>query len=148
MDTQKEKEDVENIAAERLVQLQYLKADLENIQKRFEKEKIEFVEFANANLIKELLNFLDSFEKAVSLEKSPGLNNLYQQFFTILEKNGLKVIEAKGKKFDPYYHEVIAKEKSDLESGTILEELQKGYLLNSKVIRQSKVKISGGNQNG
>lgn len=136
------------LAAERLTQLQYLQADFDNLRKQCAKEKAEYIKCANENIIVDLLSFLDGFEKALEVEKSEGLKNLYQQFCTILKQHGLKKIDAVGKKFDPYLHEVLIKEKSEKEEGTILEELQQGYLLNSKVIRPSKVKISGGNNDG
>ena len=59
-----------------------------------------------------------------------------------MRSEGLKPIEAAGKKFNPYLHEVMLKEKSDKDDGVVLEELQKGYMLNDKVLRHSKVKIS------
>ena len=67
---------------------------------------------------------------------------VYAQLFSILEAEGLKKIEADGKKFDPYLHEVMLKEKSDKEDGIVLEELQKGYMLNDKVLRHTKIKVS------
>ena len=102
----------------------------------------------NENLIKELLTVLDDFEMANTHAKNKedleGLNLIHKNLLKILEKFGLKKIETKGKKFDHNYHEVLLKEPSDKEEGVILEELQAGYLLNGKVIRHSKVKISGG----
>jgi molecular chaperone GrpE len=136
------------LAEDRLTQLQYLQADFDNLKKQCAKEKIECIKFATEDLIKALLAVLDSFNKALEVDNSEGLKQIYQQFFTILEKNGLKKIEALGKKFDPYYHEAISQEKNPQPEGTIIEELQCGYLLNSKVIRNSKVKISGGDKHG
>jgi len=90
---------------------------------------------------------LDDFERSLTSMKNKedlkGLELIYKNFLKILKTFGLKKIEAVGKKFDPYYHEVLLKEKSDKEEGIILEEFQSGYLLNGKVIRHSKVKISG-----
>ena len=67
---------------------------------------------------------------------------VYAQLVSLLESEGLKKIESKGKKFDPYLHEVMLKEKSEKDDGIILEELQKGYMLNDKVLRHTKVKVS------
>ncbi len=131
-----------------LEQLKYLQADFENYKKRISREREEFINTANENLIKELLTVLDDFEMANTHAKNKedleGLNLIHKNLLKILEKFGLKKIETKGKKFDHNYHEVLLKEPSDKEEGVILEELQAGYLLNGKVIRHSKVKISGG----
>lgn len=128
-----------------LTQLKYLQADFENYKKAIEKEKQQFINFANEKLIKELLTILDDFERALKTikdkEHKQGLNLLYQNFLKILENQGLKKIESLNKEFDPYYHEAILKEKSNKDD-IVLEEIQKGYLLNSKVIRHTKVKVS------
>ncbi len=129
-----------------LEQLKYLQADFDNYKKKLMNEREEFVSQANENLIKELLGVLDDFERSLVLIKNEndlrGVELVYKNFLKILESFSLKKIEAEGKKFDPYYHEILLKEKSDKEEGVILEEFQKGYLLNGKVIRHSKVKVS------
>ena len=71
-----------------------------------------------------------------------GIEIIYSQLIDTLHSQGLKHIECVGKKFDPYYHEVLLTEESNEPENKILEELQKGYMLNDKVIRHSKVKIS------
>ena len=68
---------------------------------------------------------------------------VFAQFFDLLKQEGLSPIKAEGMKFDPYLHEVLMKAKSDKEEDIVLEELQKGYMLKGKVLRHSKVKISG-----
>ena len=131
---------------EYLNQLKYLQADFENYRKNFEKERGKIIELANENLIKELLIIIDDFERALnSIENEKnkeGLIMLHKNFFKVLETYGLKKIEAMGKKFDPYHHEALLKEKSDKEDGIILEEIQPGYMLKSKIIRHSKVKVA------
>lgn len=143
---QKELEEKIKLAEERLNQLKYLQADFDNYRKNFEKEKEKIIEFANENLIKELLVVVDDFERALKLIKNEknkeGLIIIHKNFFKILENHGLKKIEALGKKFDPYYHEALLKEKSDKEDGIILEEIQPGYIFKSKVIKHSKVKVA------
>jgi molecular chaperone GrpE len=130
-----------------LEKMRYLQADFENYRKNLEKEKAHIVENANEALIRELLQVNDDLERAAGSMESEkdrkGMALLHRNLFKILEKNGLKKIESVGKRFDPYYHECLLKEKSDREEGTILEEIQSGYMLNSKVIRHSKVKIAG-----
>ncbi|HDI72788.1 MAG: nucleotide exchange factor GrpE [Candidatus Altiarchaeales archaeon] len=126
------------------------RADFENYRKQLDREREEFMKYANEKLITQLLEVIDNFERALpELEKNDpesarGIEMIYKQLMQILEKAGLRRIEAIGKKFDPYYHEAFLREKSDEPEGTILEELQKGYMLNLKVIRHSKVKVSKG----
>ena len=128
--------------------LKRLQAEFENFKKRIEKEKIEFAKYANAGIISGILPVIDSFEFALkhSSEKEKfvdGIKMIYAQLYSTLEAEGLHPIKTEGEKFDPYKHEVLMKEESDKPEGTILEELQKGYMLNDKVLRFSKVKISG-----
>jgi len=128
--------------------LKRLQAEFENYKKRVEKEKIEFVKYAHADIIASMLPVLDSFEIALKNTNDKdkfieGMKIVYAQFYSMLEAEGLKPIKATGEKFDPYRHEVLIKEESEKPEGTILEEFQKGYMLNDKVLRFSKVKISG-----
>ncbi len=127
--------------------LQRLQAEFENYKKRVDKENSEFVKYAKAELIQRLLPTLDTFEIALKSTKDnekfvKGMEMVYAQLVSLLHSEGLKPIEAIGKKFDPYLHEVMLKEKSDKDEGIVLEELQKGYMLNGRVLRHSKVKIS------
>jgi len=126
--------------------LQRLQAEFENYKKFVEKSQSEFRKYAHADLINQLLPILDSFELALKNTKDneklcKGVELIYSQFHSILEKQGLKKIAAKGK-LDPHLHEVLLKEESDKEEDTIIEELQKGYMLGEKVLRHSKVKVS------
>ena len=143
---QKELEEKTKLAEERFNQLKYLQADFDNYRKFFEKEKEKIIELANENLIKEFLVINDDFEKALqSIENEKnkkGLELLHKNFLKILENHGVKKIDALGKIFNPYYHEALLREKSDKEDGVILEEIQPGYTLKSKVIRYSKVKVA------
>jgi len=127
--------------------LQRLQAEFENYKKYVEKQSSEFKKYAKADLIINLLPILDSFELALKNtsnkeEFMKGVELIYSQLFSTLEKEGLTPIKAEGHKLDPIKHEVLLKEKSDKEEDTILEELQKGYTLGDKVIRHSKVKVS------
>ncbi|MBI2650360.1 nucleotide exchange factor GrpE [Candidatus Woesearchaeota archaeon] len=128
--------------------LKRLQAEFENYKKWNSKEKTEFVKYAHADVISQLLPVLDSFEIALKNTSDKekfveGIKIIYAQFHSILEAEGLKPIKATGEKFDPYRHEVLMKEESDKPEETILEEFQKGYMLNDKVLRHSKVKVSG-----
>lgn len=129
-----------------------LQADFENTRKRLEREKQDFVKFANEGIILELLNVLDDLERSVSLAEThkedltaflKGVEMILAHLYEMLKEYGLKPIEAEGKKFDPHYHEALLQiENKDLAENTVVEELQKGYLLNERVIRTAKVKVS------
>lgn len=129
-----------------------LQADFENTRKRLEKEKQEFIKFANEGIILELLNILDDLERAVGLAESKhqdlsaflkGVEMIMAHLYEMLKKNGIKPIEAQGKIFDPNFHEALMQvEDKDAPEHTVVEELQKGYLLNDRVIRTAKVKVS------
>jgi molecular chaperone GrpE len=126
--------------------LQHLQAEFENYRKYIERTKIEFNKYAKASVIEALLPVLDSFELALKNttnkeEFIKGIELIYSQLYSMLEKEGLSIIDTKGK-LDPTLHEVLLKEESDKDEDTILEELQKGYFLNGKVLRHSKVKVS------
>ncbi|MBI1935387.1 nucleotide exchange factor GrpE [Candidatus Woesearchaeota archaeon] len=128
--------------------LKRLQAEFENFKKRTEKEKSEFMKYSSAMIISQILPVLDSFEIALKNASDKekfidGMKMIYAQLHSVLEKEGLRPIHAAGGIFDPYKHEVLMKEESDKPEGTILEEFQKGYMLNDKVLRFSKVKISG-----
>jgi molecular chaperone GrpE len=127
--------------------LQRLQAEFENYKKRIDKEFSERIKYSNAGLISKLLPVLDSFELAIkNKDKSEdfikGMELVYSQFYSVLKEEGLKPIEALNKKFDPYLHEVMMQEENDKEDEIILEEFQKGYMLNDRVLRHSKVKVS------
>ncbi len=126
--------------------LKHLQAEFENYRKRIEKDNASFAKFANEDLIKDLLPIIDNFELALKNSKQKdefykGMELIYSQLIGVLQDNGVKCIGCECK-FDPYYHEVLLTEESDKENNAILEELQKGYTLNDKVIRHSKVKIA------
>ncbi|MBI4982465.1 MAG: nucleotide exchange factor GrpE [Candidatus Omnitrophica bacterium] len=129
-----------------------LQADFDNIRKRSEREKQEFVKFANEGLIAELLNILDDLERAVELAESKhqdlpvflkGIEMILAHLYEMLKEHGVKPIDAQGKIFDPHFHEALMQvEDKNMPEHTVLEEMQKGYLLNDRVLRTSKVKVS------
>ncbi len=129
------------------------KADYINLQKDEMKRMEEIMKFANLELIKDLLLVLDSFAaleknfrsepRSKELERElDGVLIIKDQLEKILNRQGLEKIKALGESFDPSLHEAMMQEESDKESGTILEEMVKGWKLNGKVIRPTKVKIS------
>ncbi|HDQ59604.1 MAG TPA: nucleotide exchange factor GrpE [Candidatus Woesearchaeota archaeon] len=134
------------LAEERLNRIKYLQAEFENYKKGLDRQKEQFEASANKNLIKELLPIIDDMEAAADLsgseEAKKGYELMLKKLLGTLARIGLKHIECEGKKFDPYYHEAMLSEESEKPEGTVLEELQKGYTLNSSVIRHSKVKVA------
>ena len=123
-----------------LERLQRLQAEFENFRKRTEKERLETLRNANEDLIIKLLSVLDNLELALKNINDKGVSMIYSELHSILEKEGLKTINTKGK-FDSKNHEALIQEAGK-EDEKILEEIQKGYTLNDKVIRVSKVRIS------
>ncbi|MDP2927619.1 MAG: nucleotide exchange factor GrpE [Candidatus Omnitrophota bacterium] len=127
-------------------------ADLENTHKRLDREKQEFVKFANEGLILDLLNVLDDLERTVDLAESSkedlsaflkGIEMILAHLYEMLKNHGVKPIEAEGKIFDPNFHEALMQaENKELPEHTIIEVLQKGYLIHGRVLRTAKVKVS------
>lgn len=127
-------------------QLLRLQADFENFKKRTEKQLSDQINYANEQLILKILDAYEDLERALESEKSDDLSEgvqlIYQKLKKILEQEGLEEISSKGEKFDPYQHEALmAEAHDDFKNGEIIEELCKGYKLNSKVIKYSKVKV-------
>ncbi len=128
--------------------LQRVQADFENYKKRVETEKQEFIKYANHKLIEKLLTIIDSFEIALKNQEkveefTKGIDLIYANIINLLKSEGVKPITVKpGDKLNPRIHEVLLSEKSNKQEDTILEELQKGYMLSDCVLRTSKVKVS------
>jgi len=141
-----ELEEYKRLAEERFDKLKYLQADFDNYRKKFDKEKESIIRLANENLIQELIVILDDFESSIRLTENDknkeGILLMKKKFFDLLQKHGLKEIESLGKKFDPNFHDILCKELSEHDDDIVIEEIQKGYILCSKVIRPTKVKIS------
>jgi molecular chaperone GrpE len=129
-----------------------LQAEFENTRKRLEREKQEFAKFANEGILVELLAILDDLERAVDLAETKhqdlpaflkGVEMILAHLYEMLKVYGIKPIEAKGKLFDPHLHEALIQVEDNTQpENTVVEELQKGYLLNDRVIRTAKVKVS------
>ena len=127
-----------------------LMAEFQNYKKRVAKEKNDIREYATEKLVTELLPVLDNFERALaaSAEDDPagyakGMELIFTQMVTELQKSGLAEVEAEGQDFDPTKHNaVMTEENEELESGKVSKVLQKGYALNDKVIRPSMVAVT------
>ncbi len=145
-ETNSELENYKKLVEKSLENLKYLQADFDNYRKKFDKEKESIIRLANENLIQELIVILDDFESSIRLTENDknkeGILLMEKKFFDLLQKHGLKEIESLGKKFDPNFHDVLCKELSEHDDDVVIEEIRKGYILCSKVIRPTKVKIS------
>ena len=130
-------------------------AEMDNLKKRLEKEKAELLQFANENLIKELLPVVDNLERALEhgrqLDAPPplmeGLELVHQGFLKALTRFGVTPIECVGQAFDPAFHNaVMQEENTEVPDCTILKELQKGYLLQSRLLRPAMVLVAKNTQ--
>lgn len=125
-----------------------LMADFQNYKKRTEKEKGDIYAYANEKLITEFLTVMDNFERALVHESADegyveGMKMIFKQLTGVLEKAGLEEINALGEDFDPMFHNAVMMEDNDAyESGKVTDVMQKGYMLNKKVIRPSMVKVN------
>ncbi len=125
-------------------------AEFENFRNRTEKEKAESYDLGARSVIEKLLPVVDNFERGLATvpeDKADdpyvdGMNRIYRQLMTELEKMGVEPIEAVGQPFDPNLHNAVMQAQSDeLESGTVAQELQKGYKYHDKVVRHSMVSV-------
>ena len=126
-------------------------AEIENIKKRQKKEKEDWLKYANETLIKELLPSLDNLEKALAHANNDnsvdalreGVELTLKGLKDALTKSGLEEVIAHGEAFDPCFHEAVSQiEDHRVTPGTIVEELQKGYVLNKRLIRPAMVVVS------
>jgi molecular chaperone GrpE len=129
----------------------YLYADFENARKRAQTEKLQAIQYGSELLAKDLLEVIDNLERSlkhIAADAHPGLveglSLTLNQFKAILEKHGIKPIHAEGQKFDPHLHEAIGQVSSDEPPGTVLYEDRSGYLYQDRLLRPSRVMISGG----
>ena len=155
MDSKKEKklEECQKQRDEYLAGWQRSRADFLNYKKDEMARIREILKYANEDLILKILPILDNFEKAEKEipedkkdEYLEGLLQIKRQLQDFLKNQGVEEIKSLNEKFDPNFHEVVepafAEAAAGKESGIIIEEVQKGYLLNGKVLRPAKVKIN------
>ena len=126
-------------------------ADAENFKKRLQREKEEQTRYANESFMRELLTVIDNLERALEhsgTEASQGglvegLTLTLKGFLDTLARFGCTQVEAIGKPFDPNFHEAVSQEESaDHEPNTVLQELQKGYMLKERLLRPAMVLVS------
>lgn len=126
-------------------------ADFENYKKRVENDIVNLTRFANENLITELLPILDDFARSLSMSKGRkdfevfyrGVELMYSKLLKILETQGVRPFDSLGKPFDVDYHDALMQmSKEGAPPNTVIEEVEKGYMLHDKVIRHAKVIVS------
>ena len=130
-----------------LANWQRTQADLENMKRRVQQERIESMTLANSALLRRILGAVDDLERAFSRPTAEmcepgwaeGATMSFQALKSALASEGLEPIDAVGSEFDPRYHEAIMRRPG--EEGVVLEELQKGYMLNGRVLRPSRVVV-------
>jgi len=132
---------------------QYLRclADMDNLRKRLDREKSDFLSFALSDLLLEMLGVLDNFERALAnADQAPegkpfreGVELIYRMFQNILFKKGVQPIVVTDRKFDPnLHHAMITEEAEGIEEPEVKEELQKGYMLHNRLLRPTLVKVA------
>lgn len=127
--------------------LQHLQAEFENFKKRTERECVLYKEYANVELLRKFLTLIDNFEIALQNQDNhkefvKGIEMIYSEFHSMIEKEGVKRINAKGHPLNPELHDVLLQQESDEPEGSIIEELQPGYMYKNRVLRHTKVKIA------
>ena len=129
-------------------------ADFENFKKRVEHESINLVRFANEDLLEKLLPVLDDFERSLKAMQSnnkaidnggivKGIELIYNKLQKILEQYGVKPMDVVGQPFDPHLHDALQQiTTNEYPPHTVVQEIEKGYLLHDKVLRHAKVIVS------
>jgi molecular chaperone GrpE len=137
-------------AAENFDKWLRLRAEFENFKKRVQREKADLMKFGSANLLKAMLPALDNLARAIDHGKNAqendslleGVEITNKQFLNILEKFGVKPIQAAGEIFNPEQHEAIAQEESEQEPNRVIAEVERGYLFHDRLLRPAKVIVS------
>lgn len=150
-DLRKRLEEKEKEAKENLDRLLRIAADFENFKKRASKEKEDWLKFANEDLIRSILPFIDNLERAVNHAEKvvdtgvliEGIKLTLQQIHQALNRFGLVPFESVGKPFDPERHEAMLMVETDQhEPNQVVEEFQRGYLLNERLLRPATVSVA------
>ena len=150
-DISKLNEEIENLKEEKLRTL----AEMENLRKRFEKDKIDSIRYGNHNLARDMLTLGDNLSRALDAisseeNRSESFNNLIdglkivqKEFVMILEKHGVKKIESINKKFDHNYHQAMLEiETDEFNEGYVVQEIQSGFTMHDRLLRPSMVGVS------
>jgi len=128
-----------------------LRADFDNMRRRQQLDREAAEKYRAQSLLSDLLPVLDNFERALQVETTPeetasiikGIEMVYRSLLDATEKEGLQVIKAEGEQFDPNIHQAVMQEQdSEKETGVVLRELQKGYILKDRVLRPTMVSVN------
>jgi molecular chaperone GrpE len=130
-------------------------AENQNLRKIHEKEKEDLIKYSSSSFAREILNLADNLERAFGLFKDNpkfkagefrdimlGIELIEKELINSFDKNGIKSFESVGKKFDPNFHQALNEVESEQEDGTVINEIQKGYILNDRLLRPALVSIS------
>lgn len=131
----------------------YLAAEMENTKRRFEREKESLLKYGSEKILKDMVDVIDDLERtmnAIENDKDEKVKNIFvgiemvkNKFLDVLSKSGLKQLEAKGKQFDPTFHEALMQQDVEKgKDGEILQEYQKGYTLYERLLRPAKVVVA------
>lgn len=128
-----------------------LRADFDNMRRRSQLDREAAEKYRAQKLLSDLLPVLDNFDRALQVEATTeeaasivkGIEMVYRSLVEATEKEGLQVIKAEGEQFDPNFHQAVMQEQdSEKETGVIVRELQKGYLLKDRVLRPTMVSVN------
>lgn len=148
-------EDKTKEAEENYVRLLRLAADMENLKKRQERERADLLQFANENLVKELLPVVDNLERALDHGRQlsapeallAGIDLVYQGFLKALDRFGVTPFDSVGQHFDPAMHNAVMQEEAPgVPDCRITKEVQKGYLMNQRLLRPAMVVVARNTQ--
>lgn len=143
-------QELEKKAAENYDKYVRTVAEFDNYKKRTTREKAEAIKYGNEALLRDILPLLDNMNRALEHACNSddfeafkqGLKMLQDQFVCCLQKHGVEQLEAVGKDFDPHFHEAMLQvESEDHEHSTVINEFEKGYLLNGRLLRPAKVSV-------
>ena len=130
-------------------------AENQNLRKIHEKEREDLIKYSSSSFAREILNLADNLERAFDLFKDNpkfksdefkdtmlGIELIEKELINSFDKNGIKSFESVGKKFDPNFHQALNEVESEQEDGIVINEIQKGYMLNDRLLRPALVSIS------
>jgi len=130
-------------------------AENQNLRKIHEKEREDIIKYSSSSFAREILNLADNLERAFGLFKDNpkfksdefkdtmlGIELIEKELVNSFDKNGIKSFESVGKKFDPNFHQALNEVESEQEDGIVINEIQKGYMLNDRLLRPALVSIS------
>ena len=130
-------------------------AENQNLRKIHEKEREDLIKYSSSSFAREILNLADNLERAFGLFKDNpkfksdefkdtmlGIELIEKELINSFDKNGIKSFESVGKKFDPNFHQALNEVESEQEDGMVINEIQKGYMLNDRLLRPALVSIS------